>query len=282
MEKEKKAAEKALTKFSTSLDTLQTAVQPVLSSLDTLRTSGAEESLDALSKARLHITLCYTVNSLFCMYLRTQGVDPNTHPVSEEISRVQDAFLRLCKVEANVPLEPKRRPKRDTSLHIAKAKIAADKLSAVVFPEEVQLLHALRNTATKRKRFEASDDDESQSHDDSMKQLSTNTPGENGHVPQHDDTTANGHGEDDDQDDDQVDEEDTPTRDVTKKEIKKGKKKDKKKDKRKKASKKERKSSDINSDHTEKKKKRKQSDDASDVGSEKKKKKQRSKDKVKS
>lgn len=165
MEEEKQEAEKALNNFSTSLDNFQKVVQPLLSALDTLRASGGEQDLDALSKARLHITLCYTVNTLFCMYLRTQGVNPMSHPVADEITRVQDAFLRLRKVEAGVSTKPKPKPKRDIKLHVAKAKLAVEKLSSVVFPEEVHLLNALRNSI-KRKRFHSTDDDEQSAHTD--------------------------------------------------------------------------------------------------------------------
>lgn len=157
MEEEKQEADNALSAFSTSLDDLQKVVQPLLSLLDTLRTSGGEQDLDALSKARLHIALCYTVNTLFSMYLRTQGVDPMSHPVVDDITRVQDAFLRLRKVEAGVSTKPKPKPKRDTKVHIAKTKLAVEKLSAVVFPEEVDLLNAIKNS-TKSKRFQSADE----------------------------------------------------------------------------------------------------------------------------
>lgn len=166
MDEEKKRAAALLDDFAASLCSLDEATRPLLSVLSGLRAASEEQQeeetlSDPLSRARLHITLCYTVNTLFCMYLRTQGVDPTTHPVADELVRVQDAFMRLRKVE--VASAAGKRPEtqlkqREGKLHGAKARVAAEKLGNLVFPEEQELVRALRNVEKKRK-FNDDDDD---------------------------------------------------------------------------------------------------------------------------
>lgn len=166
MEQEIEQAESSLKKFTEALGVLKDHVQPLLTSLDKLRSLEDDESIDGLHRARLHIVLCYTVNSLFCMYLRTQGVDPLTHPVSEEIVRVQEAFLRFRKVvdgQSVDSLKPRRRTNRD----IVNAQLEAAKLGSIIFPEESELLKALRNEQTKTlsKKFDSQDSGDENSGD---------------------------------------------------------------------------------------------------------------------
>lgn len=156
MEPGKAEAEAALVEFSNSLSQLETTIQPVLEALDDLRSSGNEDDLDAMTRARLHISLCYSVNSLFCMYLRTQGIDPETHSVVDEITRVQEAFMRMRKVEAGQSADFQPPPNRDRRKHIVKVKASEGKLSALMFPEEGELLRALMN----KRKVEKKDDGE--------------------------------------------------------------------------------------------------------------------------
>lgn len=132
-----------MTAFGKSLDELEGELRPLLSALDGLRAAGDEEEVDALSRARAHITLAYAANSLFCMYLRTQGVDPATHPVADEITRVQEAFMRMRKVQAGLDAGHQKPPDRDRRKHIQAVKRSEAKLSALVLPEERDLVRAL-------------------------------------------------------------------------------------------------------------------------------------------
>ena len=57
--------------------------------------------LDPLEKAKLHVAMAYTINSLYCTFLKTQGVSPQDHPIKVELDRlrtylrkVQDAVAR--------------------------------------------------------------------------------------------------------------------------------------------------------------------------------------------
>lgn len=158
MEEEQRQANVSLSKFAEAVDELQKTLRPALSAVDALRASSNEGDLDAMSRARLHISLCYAVNTLFCMYLRTQGVDPSTHPVADELARIQEAFMRMRRVEAGLSVDHRRAPDRDRRRHIVNAKKAASKLGGLVFPEEAELVNALKQQKSKRKWEEDEDE----------------------------------------------------------------------------------------------------------------------------
>lgn len=152
MQSDKDSAKQLLDKFSGSLREVEGAVEPMLLAIDGLRATANEDELDAMTRARLHITLCYTTNTLFCMYLRTQGIDPLTHPVADEMTRVQEAFMRMRKVEAGVDAGHQPPADRDRRRHIENAKVSEGKLRALIFPEEGQLLRALLNMKDRSKK----------------------------------------------------------------------------------------------------------------------------------
>ena len=53
----------------------------------------------ALDSARLHLTIAYAVNSLFWIYLRTQGVRAQNHPVRGELERIKNSLRKLKEAE---------------------------------------------------------------------------------------------------------------------------------------------------------------------------------------
>lgn len=165
MEKEKDDTNSSLDKFSKSFTSVNELINPLMISLKTIRSLPSEESateyMSGISRARLHITLCYTINSLFCMYLRTQGINPATHPVVDDIVRVQDAFLRLRKVEAGKESTIHApHPQRNIKEQLDKLRVDELKLSNAVYPEELQLFHALNNRLhVQNKKFHDDDGD---------------------------------------------------------------------------------------------------------------------------
>lgn len=167
MERSHQQATLSLSKFQYAFEQLQRTLRPVLSAIDTLRSSSNEDELDAMSRAHIHITLAYAINSLFCMYLRTQGIDPTSHPIAEEIARVQDAFMRMRKVEAGLSIQHQPPPNRDRRRHIANAKKAAAKLAAIIYPEEDDLVRALqgRERTIKKQKSQQQNDQDNTSED---------------------------------------------------------------------------------------------------------------------
>ncbi|XP_075721927.1 ribosomal RNA processing 47 isoform X1 [Rhipicephalus microplus] len=54
--------------------------------------------LSPLDKARLDLTLLYSLNSLFWMYLCTLGEDPKQHSVRQELDRVKEYMTRAKQI----------------------------------------------------------------------------------------------------------------------------------------------------------------------------------------
>lgn len=155
MESGTEHARHTLSNFAHSVTKLDDTIATLLTTLKTLRTAtpGDDDAnsvvseMDALSRARLHITLTYTVNTLFCMYLKAQGIEPSSHPISTELSRVQDAFLRLRKVEAGKSTKHVPAPRRNVRENVAKLKLAEKELAMLIFPEENRLFKALNSSS---------------------------------------------------------------------------------------------------------------------------------------
>ncbi|KAL3678166.1 hypothetical protein R1sor_021122 [Riccia sorocarpa] len=61
--------------------------------------------LTPLERASTVLSLSKTINALFCLYLRTEGLDPDKHSVTDELERVD---LYQTKVQAAI--DSKRRP----------------------------------------------------------------------------------------------------------------------------------------------------------------------------
>jgi exosome complex protein LRP1 len=54
------------------------------------------KGLTPLEVARMHLMVAYTINTLFYIYLKTQGLPTANHPVREELERVK-AYIRKVK-----------------------------------------------------------------------------------------------------------------------------------------------------------------------------------------
>ncbi|KAL9647148.1 hypothetical protein ABK040_004864 [Willaertia magna] len=83
--------ENTLIQFQNKLQHLQQLIKPLMDLPLTAKTS----KLDAESRAKVNLCCAYTVNTLFYMYLKTQGINPEDHPIKEEIARIQMYFNKL-------------------------------------------------------------------------------------------------------------------------------------------------------------------------------------------
>eukprot|EP00658_Telonema_sp_P-2_P053599 TRINITY_DN4217_c0_g1_i5.p1 TRINITY_DN4217_c0_g1~~TRINITY_DN4217_c0_g1_i5.p1 ORF type:complete len:199 (-),score=72.29 TRINITY_DN4217_c0_g1_i5:263-859(-) len=61
--------------------------------------------LPALEAAKLHVVGAFAINTLFYVFLKTQGVDPTTHPVKQEMDRVKAYFKKIRQVAGNAATE---------------------------------------------------------------------------------------------------------------------------------------------------------------------------------
>ena len=53
-----------------------------------------------LDSARMHLMIAYAANSLFWIYLRTQGVKTQNHPVRQELDRIKTCLRKVKEAEA--------------------------------------------------------------------------------------------------------------------------------------------------------------------------------------
>ncbi|OGE54235.1 hypothetical protein PENARI_c006G05686 [Penicillium arizonense] len=90
-----------LEQLDDNVDDLEEVLQPLLA------TSLAKSSnkLPVMDKAKLHVLITYTLESLIFSYLRLHGVDAKQHPVFRELTRVRQYFAKIKDLET----EPEQR-----------------------------------------------------------------------------------------------------------------------------------------------------------------------------
>ncbi|KAF8323245.1 hypothetical protein DL93DRAFT_2070848 [Clavulina sp. PMI_390] len=81
--------------LSSSLDDLEATLEPLLA--QTL--AQTEENLEPEQTAKLQVLLSYVIQDLVLVYLKTKGLDPQQHPVSEELRRVKSYFDKIKEAE---------------------------------------------------------------------------------------------------------------------------------------------------------------------------------------
>ncbi|KAJ5592909.1 hypothetical protein N7537_009813, partial [Penicillium hordei] len=91
-----------LEQLDDNVDDLEIVLQPLLAST-LLKNSN---KLPVMDKAKLHVLITYTLESLIFSYLRLHGVDAKQHPVFRELTRVKQYFEKIKALET----EPEERP----------------------------------------------------------------------------------------------------------------------------------------------------------------------------
>ncbi|KAJ6032313.1 hypothetical protein N7540_003045 [Penicillium herquei] len=90
-----------LEQLDDDLDYLEEALEPFLGK----SLVGVSKNLPVMDKAKLHVLVTYTLESLIFSYLRLHGVDAKNHPVFQELTRVKQYFEKIKSLEA----EPEKR-----------------------------------------------------------------------------------------------------------------------------------------------------------------------------
>ncbi|XP_030627602.1 nuclear nucleic acid-binding protein C1D [Chanos chanos] len=83
-----------LTGFDSSVNDVQNVVQHLL----TVSKSDLLLKLDPLEQAKLDLMSAYALNSLFWMYLVTQGVNPKEHGIKQELERIRTYMNRVKEI----------------------------------------------------------------------------------------------------------------------------------------------------------------------------------------
>ncbi|OQE78471.1 hypothetical protein PENNAL_c0056G06278 [Penicillium nalgiovense] len=90
-----------LEQLDDNVDDLEGVLEPLLAG--TLVKSSSK--LPVMDKAKLHVLITYTLESLIFSYLRLHGVDAKQHPVFRELTRVKQYFEKIRALET----EPEER-----------------------------------------------------------------------------------------------------------------------------------------------------------------------------
>ncbi|XP_067277207.1 nuclear nucleic acid-binding protein C1D [Pseudorasbora parva] len=127
--------EENLNDFDSSVSSVQNMVQTLVS----VSRSDHLLKLDPLDQAKLDLMSAYALNSMFWMYLVTQGVNPKDHAIKQELERIRTHMnkvkeitdkrkaARLDKNAAsrfvrNALWEPEDKKRKDTTEHSHKGK----------------------------------------------------------------------------------------------------------------------------------------------------------------
>lgn len=57
------------------------------------------DEFDLKDKVNYDLFVAYTLNTLYWIYLRTRGVDPNKHEIKNELSRIKEYMLKAKQVQ---------------------------------------------------------------------------------------------------------------------------------------------------------------------------------------
>ncbi|KAJ5124734.1 uncharacterized protein N7515_008559 [Penicillium bovifimosum] len=90
-----------LSQLDDNTDDLEEVLQPLLRS----SLSKSSNKLPLMDKAKLHVLITYTLESLIFSYLRLHGVDAKQHQVFRELTRVKQYFDKIKALET----EPEER-----------------------------------------------------------------------------------------------------------------------------------------------------------------------------
>jgi exosome complex protein LRP1 len=90
-----------LEQLDDNVDDLEEVLQPLLGQ----SLSKGSKNLPVMDKAKLHVLITYTLESLIFSYLRLHGVDAKQHSVFRELTRVKQYFDKIKDLET----EPEQR-----------------------------------------------------------------------------------------------------------------------------------------------------------------------------
>lgn len=83
-----------LTGFDSSVSSIKTMLDKLMS----MHRNDLLQKLNPLDQAKLDLMSAYTLNSLFWMYLVTQGVNPREHGIKQELERIRTYMNRVKEI----------------------------------------------------------------------------------------------------------------------------------------------------------------------------------------
>ncbi|KAJ2515247.1 hypothetical protein H4217_005291 [Coemansia sp. RSA 1939] len=93
--------QKQADQFGLAVDNVHRALGPILNQpLDQI-----VAKLTAIQRCELEALVAYSINTLFWIYLKANGVPPKEHPVINELQRVQRYIAKINKTKAAAAAE---------------------------------------------------------------------------------------------------------------------------------------------------------------------------------
>eukprot|EP00047_Mylnosiga_fluctuans_P004040 m.232398 g.232398 ORF g.232398 m.232398 type:complete len:147 (+) comp12350_c0_seq1:218-658(+) len=83
--------------FEAALNEVERHLQPLLEKSP----SEVNAQLDSFERSKLELTMAYTINSLFWMYLTTQGLSAKDYAVKDELERIRTYMKKIKDAEEN-------------------------------------------------------------------------------------------------------------------------------------------------------------------------------------
>ncbi|KAI9274610.1 hypothetical protein BDA99DRAFT_498017 [Phascolomyces articulosus] len=161
--KQEQIAKKAAKALKSRIDLIQKHLDPILAG----PLSETYGQLPTNEKAQFEVLLSYTLNTLCHIYLKTYGVDPIDHQVTNELRRIKQYIEKIKAAEG-------RGPKRTMELD----KDAADRFikSALAGEDEDQNQEASTSTKKRplRKEKSRTEEDEEAATADQQEDVSNN------------------------------------------------------------------------------------------------------------
>ncbi|XP_053947952.1 nuclear nucleic acid-binding protein C1D [Anastrepha ludens] len=93
-------------KFTNTVGNFSTALDKIEQSLNTVVELKDFEELSVQEKVKLDNYLAYAINSLYWMYVKLNGDDPNEHNIKNELSRVRQTLIRDQQIHERNTIRP--------------------------------------------------------------------------------------------------------------------------------------------------------------------------------
>ncbi|KAG8443904.1 hypothetical protein GDO86_009198 [Hymenochirus boettgeri] len=84
--------------YLSAFDKSVISVDEMLNKMMSVSRSELLQKIEPLEQAKLDLVSAYTLNSLFWVYLTTQGVNPKEHPVKDELERIRSYMNRVKEI----------------------------------------------------------------------------------------------------------------------------------------------------------------------------------------
>ncbi|ORX89180.1 exosome-associated factor Rrp47/DNA strand repair C1D [Basidiobolus meristosporus CBS 931.73] len=85
-----------------AVNQLEASLSKIQAHLDPLLSAPLNETigkLPVMDRCKLEVMVAYAINTLFWIYLKTQGVPPNDHPVMKELERIRGYIQKIKETE---------------------------------------------------------------------------------------------------------------------------------------------------------------------------------------